>query len=182
MSKTRKILLTKGKVAIVDVEDYDEISSYRWHVKKNHGTFYAVRYENKNGRKTKISMHRQIMKALPGQQVDHRHRNGLNNRRCELRFCTTSQNNANRRFDKKRTSKYKGVSFDKKVGKWKVYIKCNGKRYYRGAFCNEIDAAKAYDKAAKKLFKDFAVLNFECETGRSLKAGRADYGAAHPQL
>jgi hypothetical protein len=161
MSRTREIPLTQGKVAIVDIEDYDEISRYRWHVKKNHGTFYAVRYENKNGRKIKISMHRQIMKASPEQQVDHKHRNGLDNRRCELRFCTTSQNNMNRIFNKKGSSKYKGVHWDKSYGKWSVEIKKNGHSFKLGRFNNEIKAAKAYDKAAKKLFKEFAVLNFK---------------------
>ena len=104
-------------------------------------------------------MSRVIMNCPKGKEVDHKNGNTLDNRHSNLRVCTHQENCRNRRPNKNCVSSYKGVSWFK--GKWTAIINCNGKHRYLGRFKNEIDAAKAYDKAAKKAFGEFACLNFE---------------------
>jgi hypothetical protein len=83
------IPLTQGKFAIVDAEDYERLSKYKWHVDKGDSTYYAARgIVGKNFR-----MHREILNAPEGLVVDHRNHNGLDNRKKNLRLCTRSQNN-----------------------------------------------------------------------------------------
>lgn len=152
--RIRFIPLTKGKVAIVDVEDYEWLSEHKWWTSTKSSGFYACRQENN----AKIYMHRIIIKAPQGLFVDHIDRNGLNNRRSNLRLCTISQNIRNRR-SKIGTSKYKGVYWDKKCNKWRAAIFLR-EHTNLGLFDNEVDAAKAYDRKADELFGEFAYLNF----------------------
>ena len=105
-------------------------------------------------------MHRVILKAKKGQYVDHGDDNGLNNQRNNIRICTNSQNLQKARKKKgKASSKYKGVHFVEMTKKWKATITTNYKFYYLGCFKTEKEAAIAYNKAAKKYYKDFARLN-----------------------
>lgn len=94
-------------------------------------------------------------------EVDHININCSDDRIENLREATRSQNLANTRKKPNRTSKYKGVYFQKSRNKWQSRITFNGKMKYIGNFVNEIDAAKAYDEIAKKYFGDFANLNFQ---------------------
>ena len=155
----RRIKLTGGKYAIVDVEDYQELSQYPWQIwETERNSCYAVRY---CGKKI-IYMHRQIMNAPAGVFFDHRYGNSLDNRKVNLRIATRVQNQYNRRkISRKTTSKYKGVHLKRNMKKYCATIGFNGKKTHLGCFENEIDAAKAYDEAAKKLFGEFAKLNFE---------------------
>lgn len=154
--KIRFIPLTQGQVAIVDAEDYERLSKYKWYGAKTRGNYYA--YRNRNNRT--VSMHREIMGEPKGMCVDHKDGNGLNNRKSNLRICTVAQNIRNRRLVGG-SSRYKGVYFQKSINKWKADITFNGRRIYIGCFADEIDAAKAYDKNAKELFGEFAYLNFQ---------------------
>jgi len=106
-----------------------------------------------------IRMHRLILKAQKGQQVDHINGNGLDNRKDNLRFCTSSQNYQNSRKRKNCSSKYKGVWWHKQSKKWQTGIVLNYKNYHLGYFTNEIEAAKAYDLTAAEFFGEFARLN-----------------------
>jgi hypothetical protein len=90
--------------------------------------------------------------------IDHRNCDGLDNRRSNLRFATHAQNTLNRRKKKNAVSQFRGVWFYK--GKWGSQISSQGKRMFLGRFDNEIDAAKAYDEAARKYHGEFARLNF----------------------
>ena len=156
----QEIVLTQGKVAIVDEMDYERLNKYKWHAKKDGNTYYAARKsERLNGKQTTIRMHREILSVLPGQQIDHINHNGLDNRRANLRLCTYSQQQQNR-LPQKAFSKYKGVWQDPRSKRWQVAIRINGKRTYLGYYVNEIEAAKAYDKKATQLFGEFANLNF----------------------
>jgi hypothetical protein len=99
------------------------------------------------------------MNPPPGLVVDHIDGNGLNNTRVNLRICTSAQNICNSK-GRSKTSKYKGVTRRKMSNKWFAQIKFNRKHIDIGRFDNEIEAAKAYDNVARKLFKEFAYLNF----------------------
>jgi len=147
----KKIPLTQGKFALVDDEDFEMVSQYKWSAKESFppGTWYAVRYRNK-------LMHHLILGE--SKITDHKDRNGLNNQRENLRFATASQNCANRTTCK-HSSKFKGVCWNKQCKKWTAYISINKKRVHIGYFSDEIEAGKAYDLMAIKLFSEFALTN-----------------------
>jgi hypothetical protein len=158
----RRIPLTQGKYAIVDPEDFDRLNKYKWHLQRTNQTFYAVRRakgrERANGQV--VWMHRSILPPPEGMCTDHINNNGLDNRNANLRIATPAQNARNRRkMAPKTSSKYKGVSYHAGMKKWCASIRVNGQYKYFGLFQNEIDAARAYDNAAKKYHKEFAVLN-----------------------
>jgi hypothetical protein len=161
----RKIKLTQGLFAIVDGEDFDELDRYKWHARDNHGnTFYAIRSgERKNGKKRFIQMHRVIMKYKGELVIDHINGNGLDNRRANLRVVTTAQNSYNRRkISRPCSSKYKGVSWVKREGRWQSLIRYKGVKKFLGYFDDEIEAAKRYDEAARIYYGEYAVLNVPC--------------------
>lgn len=150
------IELTQGHLAIVDADDYEELSKFKWSVMDKSNTFYAKR--GQPGRTAAMLMHRQIMKAVDGVLVDHVNGNGLDNRKCNLRFCTPQQNAFNtKRFPNKKSSRFKGVY--KRDNRWQVNICFGGKLKYVGFFRTEVEAAIAYNEAAKKYHGEFARLN-----------------------
>ena len=150
------IPLTQGKFAIVDADDYEHLNKYKWCAFKSYNNkFYAVRRKNN---KT-IIMHRQIMNAPAGLVVDHIDGNSLNNRKTNLRICTQAQNIHNSRPRRNRSSKYKGVFWNKVNKKWSTTIHKGDIRIYLGGFDNEVEAALAYDRKAEELFGEFAYLN-----------------------
>lgn len=106
-----------------------------------------------------INIHNLILVKKDGLMIDHINRNTLDNRKCNLRYATYSQNSINRKLQKNNTSGYRGVHWFKITKKWKAKITCNKKRIYLGYYKSKIEAAKAYNKAAKKYFGEFAVLN-----------------------
>lgn len=162
----KKISLTgkygKDKYTIVDNDDYEKLANYKWYLTPKG---YCWRHENKNeyiGRNRKnIIIHRQILKLKKGEVADHINRNPLDNRKSNLRKCTTQQNIFNRRklkCKKLNASKYKGV-FLRPYSRWESNLKFNGKSIYLGSFNTEIQAAKAYNLKARELFGSFALLN-----------------------
>lgn len=151
-----EIPLTQGKVALIDDEDYELVSQYKWHA---HVTFSGQWYAK--ARSGKISMHRLLMNPPAWIQVDHVNSDGLDNRRENLRLATSKQQSYNKRPQKnKMYSKYKGVCWDASRSKWVVYIHHQGRQIYLGRFTSELDAAKAYDDAAKERFGEFSRTNF----------------------
>ena len=161
--KMKRIPLTQGKFAIVDDEDFEELSKYKWRLSKRRITCYAITSIYKASKQTTELMHRIIMKPKDGQWTDHRDGNGLNNIKSNLRLCTSSQNAQNRRALKNTTSKYKGVMWHPRLKKWKAQIYSSVKCIYLGVFADEVEAAKTYDKKAKELFGEFAKFNFNGE-------------------
>lgn len=147
----KKIKLTKGMVALVDDEDFERINSFKWCVGKTSFHHYAMR---RDGKKT-LFMHRFIVDAPKGLLVDHINRNGLDNRKENLRVCTAQQNRRNGGLSKLNTSGYKGVSWNKGIHKWSAYITANYKRIHLGYFDDKTEAARAYNNAAKQYFKEF---------------------------
>ena len=153
----KEIPLTRGKVALVDDEDYERVSKFKWHCTSE--GYAATTLPRLNGHRKTVWMHRYIMNAPDGIEVDHVRSGGLDNRRENLRLASHTQNTMNRPSDRGSLSRYKGVSFFKDGKKWHAEIQAHGKRIYLGRFISEIDAAIAYNEAAKKHHGEFAVLN-----------------------
>ena len=155
---SKRIELSQGKFAIVDDEDYEWINQYKWSALRGRSTFYAVRNEGRPQKR--IYLHREIMNAPADMQVDHTDRDGLNCTRDNMRLATNAQNLRNRGAQANNTSGYKGVDWHKWCGKWRVTIKVNGKQIYLGHYGDPIEAARAYDAAARKYHGEFANTNF----------------------
>ncbi|MHC4659626.1 MAG: AP2 domain-containing protein, partial [Planctomycetota bacterium] len=97
-----------------------------------------------------------------GLMVDHINHNGLDNRKVNLRVATRAQNSRNiRKSQNKFSSNYKGVHFRRREGLWMARITVDGRTLYLGDFKEEVDAARAHDRAAMKYHREFAALNFE---------------------
>lgn len=166
-----KILkLTLNKETLVDSDDYEKLSLYSWFTqvnKQSSGNFKYYGRGEVNGKK--VMLHRFILNITDRTvQVDHINGNSLDNRKSNLRICTSSQNNQNaRKTNKKTKSKYKGVIYSpiRSNGKprkspWTARIQKNKERISLGFYKTEEEAARAYDIKAKELFGEFAVLNF----------------------
>jgi len=151
----KKILLTKGQLAIVDDFNFEWLNQWKWCASKSGNQYYAKAWiDNKM-----IRMHRLIMNPPDDKQIDHKNHNGLDNRKSNLRLCTQAQNIRHQKPQTRKTSsKYKGVSWDR--AKWCAYIKYQRKTIHLGAYHNEIEAAKVYDAKALELFGEFACTNF----------------------
>ena len=162
MSQTLEIPLTRGLTATIDAQDFEKISKFKWCAKKSGSRYYAVAYVRGGGRSNnkQVAMHRLILDYYGPLDVDHINGNQLDNRKCNLRIVTRSQNNLNQKKVRKGTSKYKGVYFDKRRKRYIAEAKLNGKRIFQKSFMTEIEAAKAYDEIAKKHFGEFASTNF----------------------
>jgi hypothetical protein len=159
----KRIPLSRGLEAVVDNVDYPSVSKKKWHAMKGGRrgyTWYAARsLPRKKGRKRKrVWMHHEILERRFGFEIDHRDGNGLNNTRENLRYATKSQNRANRRMVP-HSSKFKGVRWHKRDKRWLARIKASGRQIELGAFCTEIEAAKAYNRAALEHHGEFSVLN-----------------------
>lgn len=157
---TKLISLTQGKHAIVDANDFDWLNQWKWNY---HKFGYAIRTQhvamlNRKQKKTGIRMHRLIMNAPAGSDVDHINGNTLDNRRCNLRLCTRSQNMMNQKKTRG-LSKYKGVYLNGERNKWMARLKINRRTIFLGRFSSQEEAALAYNNAAKKYFGQFAKLN-----------------------
>jgi hypothetical protein len=158
----RRVKLTKGKHARVDVCNFEQLSRYNWYAVGN-SKLYAHRriYKGVGKKREFVAMHREVIGAPDGMCVDHIDGDSLNNTRANLRIATSEQNAWNKRkFSKGGTSEYMGVHWSKGEKKWRANIGYKNKKIYLGFFEAEKDAAKAYDEAAKKYYGEFAYLNF----------------------
>jgi hypothetical protein len=166
----RRIYLGEGKFTIVEPVDFYWLNNFHWYGSGKGECFYATRATRTNEGKSKtVYLHREIMKPPKGLLVDHINGDGLDNRRDNLRVATHSQNSCNRRKQKNTTSKFIGAHLDKRTSRWIAQIMYQRKMIHLGTFDNEIDAARAYDAAAKKYHGEFARLNFPEETSNVLK-------------
>lgn len=149
----REITLTKGYIAFVDDEDYDQLITHKWKANvTSSGQVYAMR--------AGLKMHRVVMNAPKGMVVDHINGNTLDNQKKNLRICEQRMNARNRGVRKTchKTSMFKGVHLAKS-GVWIARIRVNSKGYCLGYFDREIDAALAYNQAAIERFGSFAKIN-----------------------
>lgn len=147
--------------AKVDDLDFRDISQHRWWISRCRDKVYAA--ARVDGRHI-VRLHRFLV-GKPGLKVDHRNGDGLDNRRSNLRACTNSQNLQNRGRNANNTSGYKGVYLVPagqnrvKTPKWAAGITVGGRSIKLGRFLKKKDAARAYNRAARKYFGQFAILN-----------------------
>jgi len=144
----KEIPLTHGKVALVDDEDFEWLNQWKWHYSK---FGYAVRKP-----KEQIYMHRFIMKPEQGLFTDHINGDKLDNRKENLRICTTGENMRNRPKQSNNTSGYKGVFWHKKAKRWFAKIGFMRKSIHLGLFDTREEAYERYCKAEKEYFGEFA--------------------------
>ena len=151
----KTLTLGNGMTVKLDDKDYDRISRYGWYAAKCGRIWYAL----STGPRP-IKMHRFILGLRSGVGcVDHQNRDGLDNRRSNLRLCGRNKNAWNGAKHTDGKSLFKGVTLDRSVrtrNPWRANICVNGVRHRLGRFPTQEDAAKAYDAAAKRLFQEFA--------------------------
>lgn len=149
MDFIRLKLTNSSKTTLIDKEDYSLISKYKWCID---AWGYVI-----NTNRKRVKLHRIIMNAQKGQAVDHVSMDKLDNRKCNLRFATKSQNAMNTKVKSNNKTGYKGVSLSSmRKGYYAAYITINQKHKFLGHFRTPEEAAQAYDKAAKELFGEFA--------------------------
>lgn len=137
------ITLTKGAVAVVDDEDFEILSTKKWYYSS---MGYAQRTDHNKGNRKEILMHRFVLNAPENREVDHINRNPLDNRKCNLRLCTRSENNHNKGINKNNKSGFKGVYFHRGANKWSSQIMVNRKRLNLGLFSKPLEAFNARKK------------------------------------
>lgn len=151
----KAVELFGGLVTFIDDVDLARVAQFRWRASRCGSGLYAIRTVVRDGRRTTVSMHRELIGAPTGTEVDHRNGNGLDNTRQNLRLATRGQNGCNVRNSKhQRSGAFKGVHFSR--GAWEARI-C---QTYLGRFANPEAAARAYDAAAAARFGFFAAPNF----------------------
>jgi hypothetical protein len=161
----RELPLTQGKVALVDDEDFARASQFKWTAMKiyrrKREMWYARRAECLGrGKSRTILLHRFLMDAPQGMEVDHVSGDGLDNRRSSnLRLATRSQNSVNSHRSRKAASGYRGV-YSRPNGKFHSKIMFQSKVLHIGIFVDAAKAAAAYDAKARELFGEFATVNF----------------------
>jgi hypothetical protein len=144
------IKLSKNLTAKVDLEDFNRVMKFVWSATKSKGirSYYAARNQRIGvNNRSYIKMHRFILNAPKGIQIDHINGDGLDNRKSNLRPCSIHQNNMGFKFKRFGSSKYRGITFKKKSKGWTAQITYNYKHHYLGFY-------------ARKYFKSFASLNF----------------------
>ena len=157
---TKKIPLTQGKFALVDAEDYERLMKYNWYAEYTCCQWKIGRRSNKI-----IYMSREIMGAPKGKEVMHKNHDGLDCRKANLQIASHSETTQHNRLREDKTSRYKGVSWEKRRQKWKARINKDGKYHWLGYFDDEEDAAQRYDEKALELYGDTAFLNCSDNNG-----------------
>jgi len=151
----------------IDGEDFDKIKEYTWGVNynKNADSFYIKTNKRLDiNKRTVILLHRLIMNYPKNMVIDHINGNTLDNRKENLRVCTIGENSCNcKKYSNGKLSKFKGVSFDKNVKKYKAYIKKNRKYIHLGYFMTEKEASEAYDVASKKYHGEYSKTNYKLQ-------------------
>jgi len=154
----RYIALTKGKVAIVDADNYERLNQVPWYAIRSISTWYAGKHSDEEP-SVEVRMHQFVIDVPVGMVPDHKNGNGLDNRRANLRAATGRQNQGNRRPNPRNTSGFRGVVWDAHARKWKAHIGIGGIPKHIGLFSDKIAAARAYNERAKEHFGEFAKLN-----------------------
>lgn len=135
-------IVIKGRIVLIDDEDAELVSRFKWWISPQGYVLTSIQAGDRANRTTK-SMHRLVLNDPPSQAIDHINRNKLDNRKCNLRACTDSENNRNKGKRRGCSSRHRGVSWNKRKGAWQVVIRVNGRLEWGGWFDSEDEAAKA---------------------------------------
>ncbi len=146
------IKLTKGRFAVIDWKDFNDLIQFAWHL-TSHG--YASRNRKYRTVPRIEYMHRRIAAAPDGMEVDHINGDKLDNRRANLRVCSRSQNAYNMRARKDNKARIKGVHFISRANRWCAQIGFRNKNHYLGIFKTAEEAKAAYNAAAIKHHGEF---------------------------
>jgi len=173
----KRIPLTQGQFALVDDEDFEHLSQWKWRACFGKGLWYATRVAQDG---QKHAMHHEILGIDPifgTVQADHRNGNGLDNQKLNLRVSTQSENSRNRRkLRRVCASPYKGVGYMKsmkRIKRWRAILYLSRTNQVTlGCFLTDVEAAHAYDYAAREHFQEFAALNFPLSGERSALTGK----------
>jgi hypothetical protein len=153
----KSIPVAGGYFALVDDEDYEEMSKLRWHTAKGRKTIYAsTNVKRETGGYSSVGMHRMINKTPAGFHTDHIDGDGLNNQRSNLRTASRTENARNRSPNTGCASQFKGVHWNKRKRRWVASIRVNKKSVFLGLHKSEQAAADAYSRAASQYFGEFA--------------------------
>ena len=157
---TKEIPLTQGKFALVDDDMYDELNRPKWFAYKHGRTFYARRNIRNNGKQVTIQMHRQVLGLIPGdgKECDHISRNGLDNRRENLRIASHTTNTRNRRKRVDNSSGHNGVYWNTQTNKWRAQIEVDDKRIHLGYHDELADAVESRKQGEIKYWGQAIVL------------------------
>lgn len=149
------VVKIQGFEVIVDEEDVARIEAMGpWRAHRGSQLQYFVHTMPRPAHMN-LLLHRFIAGASEGQEVDHINGNVFDNRKSNLRICTHAENQRNTKRKSTNTSGYKGVSYDKRRGKWRARITLNGKEKWIGSFDTAIEAADAYRKASRNIHGEF---------------------------
>ena len=157
----KRVELTRGQFALMDNGDFSKIKDNKWLASwaVNTNSFYAERRASKKeiseGCPSHLSMHRVVMNAKKGDIIDHINHNTLDNRKCNLRFVTCSQNNMNKKAYSNNNSGIPGVNWRPVSKKWRAYIQSEGKQVHLGSFTSKDDAIKARKAGEIKYFGEY---------------------------
>lgn len=151
----KQIKLTQGRFTLVDDADFEYLNQWKWQAQRGARTYYAVRTEYYPIRR-KVFLHRELIECH-GKLVDHIDGNGLNCQKINLRTCTKTENNRNKKPSG--NFNYLGVTYKKETKRWNARIMVNRKAIHLGYFDKPEDAAIRYNEAAKLYFGEFANLN-----------------------
>jgi hypothetical protein len=169
--KMKEIQLSRGRVAVVDDEDFKDLSRWNWCWCPNRKGYAVRRLHLREGRgRGTVAMAREIMKAPKGMMVDHKNGNTLDNRRDNLRLATHHQNQMNTGLRITNTSGFKGVAWDKRGQAWRVMMNVKKKMTYLGRYRSKRTAAMIYDLWADDIFGEFANTNFKVVASSRRKA------------
>lgn len=155
--KPREFWISRRKV-LVDDEDYAFLSRFSWYVRKDKNVYYVFTNIYFNNKKSQISMHR-LITGIRNVQIDHRNRNGLDNRKSNLRAASASQNSIN--HIRKNKFGFRGVFKPKKSPNYSFQIQVDGKRVTKNGFKTPEAAAREYDKWSKEAHGEFGIRNFK---------------------
>jgi len=152
----KTIQLTQGKVAIVDDEDYEYLNQFKWCVRGNNNDYAITSIKVSPVKYRSVNMHHLILNPPKGMMIDHKNGYSLDNRRSNLRICTSQQNCLNKISGRNSSSKYKGVCWYKNMNKWEVRVTVNTKNKFLGYFDTELEGAIIYNIACRKYHREFA--------------------------